>query len=211
MKHLRAALTCLADQSQQDIVKEKYQEDAAFSRFPDIFPGFETIRRQLVANREHEKRLRSELQSLGLLLQLSDGRVRQICQELSELSKLRVTSRPAESFASVVNGLQAELKQFDVRAAILRHASIHAQPDAVPDDGEDADERLRAGVLVPSPISGVSPNGDTRTQNVGGRHFCDSTLSATPQAASGSARRARDMRAATLDLASLAFAKLFTF
>lgn len=132
VRKLKAVLPGLVEQSRRRIVELKSKVEE--------FPELEDILRRHAVQRERQQQLQTEIQSLNRVLEASEQRVKETTDSLAAATSLRVSTKPAVSLASVITGLQAELKQLEVRAAILRHASMQAQPDPATEAVEDSEE-----------------------------------------------------------------------
>lgn len=140
VRKLKAVLPGLVEQSRRRIVELKSKVEEVRDAFPDLFPELEDILRRHAVQRERQQQLQTEIQSLNRVLEASEQRVKETTDSLAAATSLRVSTKPAVSLASVITGLQAELKQLEVRAAILRHASMQAQPDPATEAVEDSEE-----------------------------------------------------------------------
>ncbi|CDJ47987.1 hypothetical protein, conserved [Eimeria brunetti] len=104
------------------------------------FAELEQLLLQREQQQERQQQLAAEIESLEQLLLAAEKRVKETTDSLAAATRLRVSMQPQTSLASFITSLQAEVKQLEVRAAILRHASMQAQPDPAADAAEEAEE-----------------------------------------------------------------------
>ncbi|CDI75406.1 hypothetical protein, conserved [Eimeria praecox] len=134
IRKLRTVLPGLAEEARRIIGELKSKGEEVRDAFPDLFRDLEDVLRRRAVQEERQQQLRDEIQSLSKVLEASEERVKEATESLAAATRLRVSSQPSTSLAS------AELKQLDVRAAILRHAAVQVQPDPAAEAAEDAEE-----------------------------------------------------------------------
>lgn len=71
------------------------------------FPQLQMALQQQAAAAEKQQQLQAELQSLKLVLQQNEEKVKEATEALEEATNLRVTSRPKASLANTIAALKA--------------------------------------------------------------------------------------------------------
>ncbi|CDJ37626.1 hypothetical protein, conserved [Eimeria tenella] len=106
-RRLETLLPRLVEEAEALLGALRQREAAACRAFPDLFPQLQMALQQQAAAAEKQQQLQAELQSLKLVLQQNEEKVKEATEALEEATNLRVTSRPKASLANTIAALKA--------------------------------------------------------------------------------------------------------